>query len=817
MSEEVKIVIKGDADGAIGAFGKVGQASTNTAARLKAANDSIRESAVKLTSIVTGLGLAYAASAFAQGVRKQLDFADAMDESAQKAGVATSKFSELAYAGRFAGLESDQLVKALTKVNDAVIKAASGDTKMKGLLVDTLQVQVKNAAGEVRDADAVLMDLIEGLSKIENQGIRTAKTIEIFGDKLGPQLLPLINLTRQGVEDLREEAHRLGVVVSDEAGAAAGDLKDDLDRLKAVQEGVYNQIATQMVPGLTMMSSLWLDNNRNAGILLGTLLTLKEAMAIAVGGGELDTAETELRQAEANLARIAQKMREIKEDPDSAVWFAGFGAPVMSATSALKAYQAEYERTKNQVLAANQRLAEVANKIAGPAASTARASGGDGGRAQALLDEEQAKKTADAKRKAAADAARDANNLKKQQRDAFDDRVGQLRLEQARWKNNTDEQRRLAERMAKEASDMFGDKSAEHSAALAEIVRIEQRAAEQRRQIEDELRESQVEAALAAIEEDRAQADHSLALGLQTMEQRLAQELVFEGRMYEIKKRALEERMDLEALLNPDADPVALAKKQQQLEELERQHLARMGQIKREQEGDKAAPGMAMGGGLERDVTSATTSLLTQQTTLMESLKGLWRGGYTTFVEEMISKPLAAWVAGQARMTLTTLMGVNTRVAAEATGAAMTEGVTAASVIKIITMKAWQASASVYAAIAGIPFVGPFLAPVMAVGAVGAVMAMAGNVFSAAGGFDIPSGVNPMVQAHAREMILPARYADVIRGLADGGAGGGGGGDTFAPVIYAMDSKSMQQFMRGPGGDAIFREWSMRRRSNRGG
>jgi len=49
---------------------------------------------------------------------------------------------------------------------------------------------------------------------------------------------------------------------------------------------------------------------------------------------------------------------------------------------------------------------------------------------------------------------------------------------------------------------------------------------------------------------------------------------------------------------------------------------------------------------------------------------------------------------------------------------------------------------------------------------------------SASGGFDIPAGLNPVTQLHAREMVLPAQHADVIRSLADsqGGAGGMGGG-----------------------------------------
>lgn len=61
----------------------------------------------------------------------------------------------------------------------------------------------------------------------------------------------------------------------------------------------------------------------------------------------------------------------------------------------------------------------------------------------------------------------------------------------------------------------------------------------------------------------------------------------------------------------------------------------------------------------------------------------------------------------------------------------------------------------------------------------GSAGAAAGNAFtgatmSAAGGFDIPAGINPVTQLHAREMVLPEKYADVIRDLAAGQSGAGG-------------------------------------------
>ena len=69
---------------------------------------------------------------------------------------------------------------------------------------------------------------------------------------------------------------------------------------------------------------------------------------------------------------------------------------------------------------------------------------------------------------------------------------------------------------------------------------------------------------------------------------------------------------------------------------------------------------------------------------------------------------------------------------------------------------------------------------------------------SAAQGYDIPSGVNPVTQLHQREMVLPAKHADVIRDMADGG-GGKREGDTHLHV-NAVDARSVaEMFRRNPG------------------
>ncbi|MHB8947557.1 MAG: hypothetical protein ACYC4S_00650 [Rhodoferax sp.] len=69
----------------------------------------------------------------------------------------------------------------------------------------------------------------------------------------------------------------------------------------------------------------------------------------------------------------------------------------------------------------------------------------------------------------------------------------------------------------------------------------------------------------------------------------------------------------------------------------------------------------------------------------------------------------------------------------------------------------------------------PMATMIMATGyaQAGMVAGLAIAEASAEGGYDIPSGTNPITQLHEREMVLPKQQADVIRGLANNGGGAG--------------------------------------------
>ena len=178
-----------------------------------------------------------------------------------------------------------------------------------------------------------------------------------------------------------------------------------------------------------------------------------------------------------------------------------------------------------------------------------------------------------------------------------------------------------------------------------------------------------------------------------------------------------------------------------------------------------------------------------------------------TYFVNACARMISEWLYHETTKSAGTAAGVAARTSAETAGQSQTLAMSAVNALKNIVNQAAQAAAGAYQAIAPIPIIGPVAAPIAAAGAFAGVMAFEGLV-SAAGGYDIPAGLDPLVQAHAQEMILPARIANPLRDMlssyapgsapaaAPGAASAGSGGDVHNWTISALDPRSFETYLR---------------------
>lgn len=197
---------------------------------------------------------------------------------------------------------------------------------------------------------------------------------------------------------------------------------------------------------------------------------------------------------------------------------------------------------------------------------------------------------------------------------------------------------------------------------------------------------------------------------------------------------------------------------------------------------------------LERGVTTSVQGLVKGQVTFKQAASQIGASLVDDLVEQQI-KLVFKQQATEAARTGAAAVGAAERTSIEGVAATESVALTGGAAVKNILSSAWETAANVYKSVSAIPVVGWILAPALALGALGAVVGFARNVASAAGGYDIPAGTNPMTQLHEREMVLPAPLADKVRSMTGSNRGGGA---TFN--ITAMDAKDVHRVLSGSPG-----------------
>jgi len=175
--------------------------------------------------------------------------------------------------------------------------------------------------------------------------------------------------------------------------------------------------------------------------------------------------------------------------------------------------------------------------------------------------------------------------------------------------------------------------------------------------------------------------------------------------------------------------------------------------------------------GLQSALTSSLEGMLRGTMSFAQAMGNLFMGVF----DAIISK-LAQWVAQWIENLI------------------LAKVVNQTTALGQISANAGVAATAAMGSVAAIPFYGWAMAPGVGASTFAEAMSFSAAA-SAAQGFDIPRGLNPVTQLHSREMVLPERLGDVIRGMADSPGGRRGGGDTHVH-LHTLDTRTVDQALR---------------------
>ena len=228
--------------------GVAGQAAVDGLNRsLKTTADSAGGIAAQfgnLRGAIAGLGIAAVAATLTSMARAAVDNADAMNEMAERTGIAGSELSKLDYAAKMNGTTLENVEKALTKVSVKALDAATGN-KAAAATFDALGISVLGLDGQLKSSDVLLQDVADVLSTVQDRTTRTALAVELFG-RSGAELIPLM----ENMRDAKTEAERLGIVVGDDFQKSAAEFNDNIDRMGFLAKAFATDLANTVIPTL---------------------------------------------------------------------------------------------------------------------------------------------------------------------------------------------------------------------------------------------------------------------------------------------------------------------------------------------------------------------------------------------------------------------------------------------------------------------------------------------------------------------------------------------------------------------------------------
>lgn len=242
----------------------------------------------KITDGAKAMGAALAAAftldAIKDGVLQAVNFADAMGDMAARTGQSVESLTAMGYAAQFSGSSVETYSAGIEKLSDNIASAAAGNDAAAQMF-GRLGVSVRDANGQIRDSNQVLLDLADKIAAMQSPAEKTSAVMDLFGKTAGPELLQLLNQGKDGITALTAEAQQMGAVISTETAEQAGQFNDALDRAKIASNGLFLTIGKEVLPVLNSFSSKATDAATSGGVLEKTATAVGVAFKTVYTGG----------------------------------------------------------------------------------------------------------------------------------------------------------------------------------------------------------------------------------------------------------------------------------------------------------------------------------------------------------------------------------------------------------------------------------------------------------------------------------------------------------------------------------------------------
>jgi len=184
-------------------------------------------------------GLVNTVNGFARG-------ADEVSKFSRQLGLSAEAYQELRFAADRQGVSQDNFNTALSAFSKRLGELKAGTGSLHTML-EKVNPELADQLRSATDTEEAFSLMIDSLDRLEGQENKAALAASAFG-RSGMEMVRVAEAGQSGIDALRKEARRLGVVIDNDTARAAEGFVDSLTNMEASLTGVKNLIGGTLMP-----------------------------------------------------------------------------------------------------------------------------------------------------------------------------------------------------------------------------------------------------------------------------------------------------------------------------------------------------------------------------------------------------------------------------------------------------------------------------------------------------------------------------------------------------------------------------------------
>jgi hypothetical protein len=227
-------------------FRKFGNEADKANKQAQRAGDATARAITGVVGRITALATAFVSvNAIIGQFNKTMSDVTALDHLSQVTGVSVERLSELRNVAIATGVSFETVSRAFEQFGARMTEALASPTSRGSQALRALGIDVRDAAGNIRQLDDVLPELADKFSQFANGSNKAALAAAIFGEEAGPKMLALLNRGKEGLEELRRQ---LGSTFTSEDVQRARNYQETVAKLQIAFEKFFQEFVRAAGP-----------------------------------------------------------------------------------------------------------------------------------------------------------------------------------------------------------------------------------------------------------------------------------------------------------------------------------------------------------------------------------------------------------------------------------------------------------------------------------------------------------------------------------------------------------------------------------------